>query len=114
MALNRSNVKTPAAAPASATPRDALAALAHQTARVQIAAVTATGRVIAGWAQASDRLAQTVGDELLRRVDGETDSGELVVRVAKATNVHLRDLAALPRAAADHFDSRVVRASNDN
>ena len=38
----------------------------------------------------------------------------LIVRVASATNVHLRELTALPSAAADHFDTRLSRASIDN
>ena len=115
MASTRSITRKRPAAPATAEkPRDALANLARHGARIQIAALTATGSVIAGWAHAADRLVQAVGDELLRRLDGETDSGELVVRVASATNVHLRDLAALPSAAADHFDTRLSRGSIDN
>jgi hypothetical protein len=116
MASNRSNAKTHGVATAASmeTPKDALAAVARQTARVQIAALTAAGNLVAGWAHAADRLAQAVCDELLRRVDGETDSRELIVRVASATNVHLRELTALPSAAADHFDTRLSRASIDN
>jgi hypothetical protein len=95
MASNRSNAKQRAAAkPAAAeTPRDALTTVARHGARIQIAALVAAAKAIAGWAHAADRFAQTVGDELLRRVDGETDSGELIVRVAAATNVHLHELA---------------------
>src|SRR5205807_9492103 len=100
MASNRSTVRQRSAA--SETPRDALTAVARHGARVQIAALTATGTVVAGWARAADRLVQAIGDELLRRVDGETDSGELVVQVASATNAHLRELATLPSAAANH------------
>jgi hypothetical protein len=116
MASNRSNATSGAATqPASATtPRDALVTVARRTARIQIAAVSATGKAIAGWAYAVDRLAQAVGDELLRRVDGETDSRELIVRVAAATDVHLHELAVLPAAAADHFEARLSRASIDN
>jgi hypothetical protein len=50
----------------------------------------------------------------LRRVDGETDSAELVARVTAATGVHLRELTALPRAAADLFDTRLSRVPIDN
>jgi hypothetical protein len=116
MASNCSNLKSRSAAqPASGeTPRDALAAVARHGVRIQIAALTAAGKAIAGWAHAADRLAQAVGDELLRRVEGETDSGELIVGVASATNVHLRELPALPSAAADHFDTRLSRPSIDN
>ena len=115
MASTRSTAtKRSAAQPAIAeAPKDALAALARHTARIQVAALTAVARTLAGWAYATDRLAQAVGDELLRRVDGETDSGELIVRVASATNVHLRELTALPSAAADHFNTRLARVSID-
>ena len=115
MASNRSTAKTRSAAKdASAeTPRDALVALARHTTRIQVAALTAAGKTLAGWAHAADRLAQTVADELLRRVDGETDSSELIVRVATATNVHLRELTTLPSAAADHFNTRLARVSVD-
>jgi thymidine phosphorylase len=88
--------------------------VARHGARIQIAALTAAGSAIAGWARATDRLVEAVGVELLRRLDGETDSGELVVQLASATNAHLRELAALPSATADHFDMRLSRVSIDN
>jgi len=116
MASNRSNLESHAATQevAAATPRDALVTVARRTARIQIAAVSAVEKAIAGWAYAVDRFTQVVGDELLRRVDGETDSRELIVRVAAATNDHVHELAALPSAAADHFDTRLSRVSIDN
>jgi hypothetical protein len=115
MASNRSNLKSRSAAqPASGeTPRDALLAVARHGARIQIAALTATGKAIAGWAHATDRFAQAIADELLRRVDGETDSRELIIRVASATNVHLRELTTLPGTATDHFNTRLSPASID-
>jgi hypothetical protein len=114
MALNRSTATRSAGQPASKeTPRDALTGLARHTARIQIAGLTAAGNAIAGWAHAADRFAQTVGDELLRRVDGEVDTGELIARVASATNVHLRELTTLPSAAADHFNTRLSRVSSN-
>jgi hypothetical protein len=96
------------------TPKSALTALARSGARIQIAAGTAAATALAGWAQAADRLAQTVGDELLRRVDGETDSPELVSRLTAATSSHLRELSSLPRAASDHFDARLGRTPIDS
>ena len=81
--------------------------------RIQIAAVAAAGRAIACWAHATDRFAESLGDALLRRVDGETDSRELVFGVVSATNAHLRDLTALPSAATTHFDARLSRGSID-
>jgi len=116
MASNRSNPSARSVAePASAeTPRDALVAVVRHTARIQIAALGAAGNALAGWASAAERFAQTVADELLRRVDGEGDSRESIVRVAAATNAHLRELTALPSAASDHFDARLSRGSIDN
>ena len=115
MASTRSIPKSrPATRPASTeVPKDALAAVVRHTARVQIAAVTAVGTALVGWAHAADRLAQAVGDEVLRRVDGEADTGQLIVNVASATSAHLRELTAIPSAAADHFNKRLARVSND-
>jgi hypothetical protein len=113
MASNRSNVKLRSAtqpAPGE-TLRDALAAVARDGVRIQIAALSAAGKAVAVWTQAADRFNQAVGDELLRRVDGETNSRELIVRVVSATNVHLRELTGLPSAVADDFDARLARAS---
>ena len=116
MASNRPNPNARSAAHAvsAETPRAALVAVARHTARIQIAVLGAAGNAFAGWARAADRFAQAVADELLRRVDGEGDSRESIVRVAAATNAHLRELTALPSAAADHFDTRISRGSIDN
>jgi hypothetical protein len=116
MASTRSNLKSRSAAqPApEETARHALAAVARDGARIQIAALGAAGKAVAVWTQAADRLTEAVGDELLRRVEGETDSRELIVRVISATDVHLRELAALPSAATDHFDALLSHASIDN
>jgi hypothetical protein len=116
MASNRSNLKSRSAAqPARGeTPRDALAAVARDGARIQIAAIGAAGKAVAVWTQAADRFTEAIGDELLRRVDGQTDSRELIVRVISAADLHLRDLAALPSAATDHFDALLSHASINN
>jgi hypothetical protein len=96
------------------SPRDALAALVRRAARMQIAGCAAAAMSFAGWAQAFDRFAQAAGDELLRRVDGETNSAELVARLSRATTSHLRELSTLPRTATDHFEARLARISNDS
>lgn len=95
-------------------PKASLTTLALRGARIEIAACTAAARVVACWAQAADRYAQTVGEELFRRVDGDSDSPELAARLTAATSSHLRELATLPRTATDHFDARLARASSDN
>ena len=116
MASTRSDAATPAAGspmPAD-TPKQALLALVRHGARVQLAACTAATKAFTEWAQTADRYAQAVADELLDRVNGETDSAELVARIGTASSVHLRELTALPRAAANHFDTRLGRVATDN
>jgi hypothetical protein len=115
MASTRSTTASRGAARAASTdtPKAALTALARRTMRIQVAAATAAAKTLTGWAQAADRFAQTVGDELLRRVDGESDSPELIVRLTAATNSHLRELARLPRTT-DYFDASLARAPIDN
>ena len=116
MASTRSNSTTRRAAGSSTevTPATALLTLVHRGARIHIAACTTATKTFTDWAQSADRLAQAVGDELLRRVNGETDSRELAARVTAASSTHLRELTALPRAAADHFDTRLARVPIDN
>ncbi len=116
MASNRSTTDAFSATDqvAPETPKDALVAVARHAARIQIAAFSAAGNALVGWTRAADRFAQVMGEELLRRVDGEGDSHESIVLVATATNAHLRELTELPRAAANHFDARLSRAPIDN
>lgn len=99
--------------PTQRTQRDSFLALARGAARMQIAACSALATSFAGWARAADRLAQDVGDELLRRVENESDSTELVAGLTKATSSYLRDIATLPRIATDHFDARLARVPTD-
>jgi hypothetical protein len=115
MASTRSTQRTQRRQPASSvdSPRDALVALVRRGARMQIAGCAAAVTSFAGWAHAVDRFAQVAGDELLRRVDGETDSAELVASLSRAASSHLRELSALPRAATDHFDARLARVPID-
>jgi hypothetical protein len=105
--------RSPRTAPPQA-PKQAVRALARHAAHLQIAACTAAADTLARWAQSTDRFAQAVADELIRRVDGETDSAEMVARVTAASGTHLRELSALPRAAANHFDTRLARVPIDH
>ena len=55
-----------------------------------------------------------IGDELLRRVSGETRTAELPDGITTTGSAHLRELTALPRAAAHHVDARLACvATND-
>jgi hypothetical protein len=106
MASNRSRASersTALAAPAE-TLSPALNALARRAAHIRITPCSAAAMRFTGWAAAARHVARTL----------ETDSNELIARVADAATGHLRELSALPRAAADHFDTHVARASIDN
>jgi hypothetical protein len=111
-----SNAKTRSAARSMPvrTPKQAFFALLREGARIEIAAGTAAANTLTDWALTTDRFAQAVGDELLRRVNGESKSGELVARITTASSTHLRELSALPRSAVDHFDMRLARMPIDS
>ena len=87
MASNRSRTRERSAAHAAPaeTPSQALKALARRGARNQIATCSAAAMTFTGWAATAGRLAQTLGEPI-----------------------------ALPRAAADHFDTRVAGVSTNN
>jgi hypothetical protein len=116
MASTRSRrpARRSAPAPPTGTPSATFRAFLQQGARVPIAAATTTATTLRGWAETTDWFTQTVADELLRRVDGESDSAELAARITAAGSTHLRELVALPRAAVNTFDSRIARASTNH
>ena len=80
----------------------------HMT-RVQLATMTSISRFVVGWAQSADRYAQAVSNELLSRVDNQTESHELVGRLATVSSTHLREVTALPTEVVNHFNSELAR-----
>ncbi len=79
-------------------------------ARIQLASVSAASKFLVGWAQAADRYAQKLSEELLARARGETASSELVGRLAAASSVHLNEITSLPNAAGRHFNRQLTSA----
>jgi hypothetical protein len=77
--------------------------------RVELATVTSISKFVVGWAQAADRYAQAVSNELLSRAQGETESHELVGHLASASSAHLREVTALPTEVVSHFNSELTR-----
>jgi hypothetical protein len=88
---------------------DAVRELAVNATRIQLASLTAASKFVAGWAQAADRYAQAISDELLGRVQGETASKELLARLAAASSQHLREVTALPNDAVNHFNDELTK-----
>ena len=77
--------------------------------RVELATVTSISKFVVGWAQSADRYAQAVSNELLSRAQGDTESHELVGRLATVSSAHLRDVTALPTEVVSHFNSELAR-----
>ena len=94
---------------AQGTNSDAVRELIAHGARIQLASITAASGFLAGWAQSADRYLQTVSNELLGRLHGETASRELVGRLATISSQHLRDVTALPNAAVSHFNKELTK-----
>lgn len=88
---------------------EALRELFLHATRVQLATVTSISKFMVGWAQSADRYAQAVSDELLSRADGQTESHELVGRLATVSSTHLREVTALPTEVVGHFNSELAR-----
>ena len=80
----------------------------HAT-RVQLATVTSISKFVVGWAQSADRYAQAVSNELLSRAHGDTESHELVGRLATVSSAHLREVTALPTEVVSHFNGELAR-----
>lgn len=88
---------------------EALRELFLHAARVQLATVTSISKFVVGWAQSADRYAQAVSNELLSRADRQTESHELVGRLATVSSTHLREVTALPTEVVSHFNSELAR-----
>jgi hypothetical protein len=88
---------------------DAVRELFVYATRVQLATVTSLSKFVADWAQAADRYAKAISDEVLGRAPGETTSRELVGRLAVLSRRHLRELTDLPTDAVGHFNSELAR-----
>lgn len=116
MASTRTPARKRPASPAVAqqTPKTELTAFARDAARIQIAAYATAATTLAQWAQAADRFTQAIADDLLRRLDGDDDGTPLIASVTEAGSEHLRELTALPRAAAAQFDTHLARPSTDH
>ena len=88
---------------------EALRELILHATRVQLATVTSISKFVVGWAQSADRYAQAISNELLSRAHGETESHELVGRLATVSSAHLREVTALPTEVVSHFNSELAR-----
>jgi hypothetical protein len=87
----------------------AIRELVTHAARIQLASLTAASKFFVGWAQASDRYAQAISNELLDGLHGQTGSSELVGRLATVSSRHLHEITTLPNHAVDHFNAELAK-----
>jgi hypothetical protein len=106
---DKASAPTGGSSPANGGDSDAVRELFVYATCVQLATLTSLSRFVAGWAQVADRYAQAISDELLGRGPGETESRELLGRLAVVSSRHLRELTDLPTDAVSHFNSELAR-----
>lgn len=88
---------------------DAVVDVMLRAGHMQVAAMTATSRLLSLWAQSADHYAQSLGTEICDVLEGRTASGEAVTRFADATASYLRELTELPGAAARHYEEQIAK-----
>lgn len=88
---------------------DAVVDVMLRAGHMQVAAMTATSRLLSLWAQSADRYAQSLGTEICDVLEGRTASGEAVTRFADSTAAYLRELTELPGAAVRHYEEQIAK-----
>jgi hypothetical protein len=88
---------------------DAVVDVMLRAGHMQVAAMTATSRLLSLWAQSADRYAQSLGSEICDVLEGRTASGEAVTRFADSTAAYLRELTELPGAAVRHYEEQIAK-----
>jgi hypothetical protein len=106
---DKASARTGGSSPTNGGHSDAVRELFVYATRVQLATLTSLSKFVADWAQAADRYAKAISDEVLGRAPGETTSRELVGRLAVVSRRHLRELTDLPTDAVGHFNSELAR-----
>jgi hypothetical protein len=104
-----STLASESSASSNGSDSDAVRELLVHATRIQLATLTSLSKFFVGWAQAADRYAQAVSDELLSRAHGETASRELLGRLATVSSRHLREVTALPADVVSHFNSELAK-----
>lgn len=92
---------------AAADQGDAVRGILVEAARTQLAAVTAATTFWAGWAEVAHKYALAVSDEVAKLDDPAAETDELLGRISDLTREYLRDIADLPTASVQHFNSRL-------
>ena len=106
---DKASAPSGASSPANGGHSDAVREFFVYATQVQLATLASLSKFVVGWAQAADRYAQAISDELLGRAHGETAPRELVERLAVVSSRHLRELTDLPADAVSRFNNELAR-----
>jgi hypothetical protein len=107
----KASASTGRSSPANGGHSEAVRELFVYSTRVQLATLTSLSKLVVGWAQAADRYAQAISDELLGRARGETAPHELIGRLAVVSSRHLREVSGLPTDAVNHFNNELANGT---
>lgn len=80
-----------------------------ETARVQLAAVSAAVKFWASWAESAEKYTQALSGELARLSEKEIKTSEIIARTADLTREYVRNLTELPNAALHRFSSEIEK-----
>jgi hypothetical protein len=80
-----------------------------ETARVQLAAVSAAVKFWARWAESADNYTQALSGELTKISEKEIKPSEIISRTADLTREYVRNLIELPSVAVHRFNSEIEK-----
>jgi len=95
------------AKPSSPTQRDQIRAVMIETARTQVAAVTAGISFWSGWVDAAEGYTAAISAELARLEADPTATDDLTGRLTDLTRAYLRELTELPSATVKRFNTEL-------
>jgi hypothetical protein len=93
--------------PGATTQRDQIRAVMIETARTQLAAVTAGISFWSGWVDAAEKYTGAISDELAKLDADPSATTDLTGRLSDLTRTYLRELTDLPSATVNRFNSEL-------
>jgi len=95
--------------PGAPAQREQIRAVMIETARTQVAAVTAGISFWSGWVDAAEKYTGAISDELAKLEADPTATTELTGRLSDLTRTYLRELTELPSATVKRFNSELEK-----
>jgi hypothetical protein len=83
-----------------------------ETARIQLAAVSAAVKFWASWAESADKYTQALSGDLAKMSEKEIKTSEIIARTADLTREYVRNLTDLPSVALRRFSSEIEKVGS--